>query len=80
MKACWERVMAVIDMTKHAESATGAETGRHSEPIEITPEMIAAGARELVFDSELIRADVTEDILRAALEAGGYTVSEGPET
>lgn len=42
--------------------------------IEITPEMISAGASELVFDPELIRVDVAEDIIRAALEAGGYRV------
>lgn len=40
--------------------------------IEITPEMIEAGAKELIFDPELIRVDVVEAILRAALQAGGY--------
>jgi hypothetical protein len=63
-------------MTKHADSATPEVTGRHSNSIEITPEMIAAGERELVFDSELIRSAVVWDIVSAVLEAGGYEVSE----
>lgn len=42
--------------------------------IEITEEMIKAGAEELVFDSRLIPDHVVEDILRAALEKGGYKV------
>lgn len=49
-------------------------TGRRTTEIEITPEMIAAGARELVLDPELIRIDVAEDVIRAALEAGGFLV------
>lgn len=36
--------------------------------------MIEAGAAELVFEPELIRIDVAEDIIRAALEAGGFRV------
>lgn len=44
--------------------------------IEITPEMIEAGASELVFDSRLIREHVAEDVIRAALEAGGYALVE----
>lgn len=47
-------------------------TGRRSNIIEITREMIEAGAKELVFDPELIRLDVVADILRSALSAGGY--------
>lgn len=43
-----------------------------SPEIEITSEMIEAGAAELVFDSRLIRYDVAYDIICAALEAGGY--------
>jgi hypothetical protein len=42
--------------------------------IEITPEMIEAGVRELIFDDELIKSEVAEGILRAALTAGGYKV------
>ena len=42
--------------------------------IEITPEMIAAGAGELVFDSELVREDVVYDILVAAFKVAGLVV------
>lgn len=51
------------------------KTGRCSE-IEVTPAMVAAGARELIFDAELIREEVAERILRAALAAGGFGVRE----
>lgn len=52
-------------------------TGRRTaEVIEITPEMIAAGAREDLFDSELIREHLVYDILVSALNAGGYEVVE----
>lgn len=40
--------------------------------IEITPEMIEAGCLELTFDPELIRAEVVEAILFAALARGGF--------
>lgn len=51
--------------------------GQRDRPaIELTEEMIEAGAAELVFDPELIRVHVAEDIIRAALEAGGYKVAE----
>lgn len=49
---------------------------RSALEIEITPEMIEAGARELVFDGELMRRDVAADIIIAALEAGGFRVRE----
>lgn len=53
-----------------------AETGRPLTDVVITPEMIAAGAAELVFDSSLVRRDVARDIIVAALTEGGYEVSE----
>jgi hypothetical protein len=59
-------------MTYQQNNDTESATGRRT--IELTPAMIEAGARELVFDSELIRTDLTEDILRAALTAGGFKV------
>jgi hypothetical protein len=43
--------------------------------IEITPEMIKAGAEELIFDAELIRTEVVESILTAALVAAGFRVN-----
>ena len=58
-------------MTYQQNDDTESATGRR---IEITREMVAAGERELVFDSELIRSAVVFDILAAALEAGGYQV------
>ncbi len=45
--------------------------------IQITSRMIEAGVAELVFDPELIKSDLIEDILCAALEAGGYKVLQG---
>ena len=45
--------------------------------IEITPEMIEAGVRELVMDSEAVRSDLVWDVVVAVLEAGGYEACEG---
>lgn len=54
-----------------------AETGRrNSNVVILTPAMIAAGAREDVFDSELVREHLVYDILVSALNAGGYEVLE----
>ena len=36
--------------------------------IEITPEMIEAGASVLIFDRELIREEVAFDVIKAALD------------
>jgi len=55
---------------------TMSTTDKPAFEIEITPAMIEAGARELIFDAELIRVDVAEDIIRAALREGGYKVVE----
>lgn len=44
--------------------------------IVITPDMIEAGCKKLVFDSALVRSEVVFDILFAALNAGGYKLSE----
>ncbi len=41
----------------------------------LTPEMIEAGASELIFDNELCRYTVAEEIIRAALEAAGFEVT-----
>lgn len=51
-----------------------AETGRRTTKIKITPEMIEAATRELVFDPELIRRDLAKRLIEVALEAGGYVV------
>jgi hypothetical protein len=50
------------------------DEAKEADEIEVTPEMIEAGAKELVFDSELIRVDVAKDIIVAALEAGGFRI------
>jgi hypothetical protein len=63
-------------MTKQPESATPTETGRHSEPIEVTREMIVAGAGALVFGHSDDDGDVARRVLLAALSAGGYQVQE----
>ena len=63
----------IIYMTYQRIDDTEAVTGRR---IELTREMVEAGARELIFDSALDRLAVTEDILRNALEAGGYEIAE----
>jgi hypothetical protein len=63
----------IIYMTYQRNDDTESETGRRTE-IAITPEMIQAGAAELIFDSALDRLAVTEDVIRSALEAGGYKV------
>lgn len=59
-----------------ARFVTKPATGRHRSEIEITPEMIEAGRRELVsFDSRVTDTDeAAERIVRAALECGGYSV------
>ena len=53
-------------------------TGRRLTKVEITPEMIAAGARAFaLFDSDF--APVSEGVWRvlaASLSAGGYSVTE----
>lgn len=41
----------------------------------LTPEMIEAGAAELIFDNELSRSVVAEEVIRAALEAAGYEIA-----
>lgn len=61
----------IIYMTYCPENDSESGTGRRLE-IEITPEMIEAGAKEVTFDSELLRTEVAEEVLRAALRAGGY--------
>ena len=55
---------------------TNLVTGRHSDEIEITPEMIEAGAFELSrFNNDIAPlAEGVEQILTAALEAAGYVV------
>jgi hypothetical protein len=58
-------------MTKHPESAIQTETGRRSEPIEITPEMIGAGVSILAGfnrDNETLEEGVCA-VLEAALAA-----------
>lgn len=54
-------------------------TGRRSrktQEVVITREMIDAGVRELVMDSEAVRSALVWDVVVAVLEAGGYTASE----
>jgi hypothetical protein len=70
--------MDIIYMTYCPDAANESATGRRTE-IEITPEMIEAAEKDLVFSSELIRADVVFDILATALEAGGYKVADVTE-
>ena len=64
-------------MTKQAPSRKPEPTGRHSEPIEITPEMIEAGVPVLRrFDEEF--SSPREGVLlviEAVLEAGGFRVA-----
>lgn len=57
-----------------AANHTHRPTGRRT--IEVTEEMIAAGAREDVFDSELVREHLVYDIIVSALLAGGYEIVE----
>lgn len=63
-------------MTKQSIAATAPETGRRIEPIEITSEMIGAGAGALVFGHSDDDRDVARRVLLVALNAGGYQVQE----
>lgn len=55
---------------------TGRRPKKARKVVTLTPEMIEAGERELIFDSELIRSAVVFDVVTAVLEAGGFTVTE----
>lgn len=67
--------MDIIYMTYCPDNANESATGRRSE-IEITPEMIEAGTKEVIFDSESPRSAIVWDLVTAVLEAGGYDVVE----
>ena len=64
-------------MTYQRIDDTGTETGRRLE-IEITSEMVSAGARLLaLFDPEFSTlTEGVERLIRTALEAGGYSIME----
>jgi hypothetical protein len=67
--------MAIIYMTYRPKPDTESATGRHSV-IEITPEMIAAGASALAaFNPDYASpAEGAERIIRSALSAGGIVM------
>jgi hypothetical protein len=48
------------------------QAGDFTKVVEITPEMVRAGAKALVFDHLSDDQDVALRVLIAALEAGGY--------
>ena len=47
--------------------------------IEITPEMIEAGAAEIIIDAGSCIRSVAYDVLASALEAGGFKLAEHGE-
>lgn len=51
----------MIYVTKHIDSAMDAQTGRRSEPIEITPEMIEAGVGYIDSSRALIEPTPSSD-------------------
>lgn len=55
-----------------------AETGRQLT-VEVTEEMLRAGADALVLDACSDDAEVARLVLLAALEAGGYAIREAAE-
>jgi hypothetical protein len=46
------------------------------QEIEITPEMLEAGARELIIDNDTSDEETVRAVLLAVLQAGGYRVKE----
>jgi hypothetical protein len=55
----------------HAE-----EQAVDGQEIEVTPEMLAAGARELIIDNDTSDEETVRAVLLAVLQAGGYRVKE----
>ncbi len=61
-------------MTKHASDSS--DRPALTKEVQITPEMIAAGVKELVIDSASSDEEIVTRVLAAVLEAGGYQVKE----
>ncbi len=49
---------------------------RSSREVSITPEMIEAGAAQVIVNEGTDDGEIARDVLVAALEAGGYCIKE----
>ena len=54
-------------------------TGRRSNIIEITPEMIEAGASEVIIDAGSSPRSIAYDVIVSALKAGGFKLTKQAE-
>lgn len=66
--------MDIIYMTYRHSNANESTTGRRT--IGVTPAMLKAGGRKLIFDDVSSDEEIVMRVLAAALEAGGFQVLE----